>query len=105
MSEFQAWPSWRYGPNGASKLCENEAEVPKGWVDHPVAAEKLTEKAAKAETKPAGEQAGNADVDASGAPFDPALHAASRSLTSKGLWRMKVGVPRPAAPAAPNLDL
>lgn len=106
MSEFQAWPSWRYGPNGASKLCENEAEVPKGWVDHPEAAEKLTEKAAKtakeAETKPAGEQAGNADVDAAGVAFDPALHAASRSFTSKGLWRMKVGVKRPEAP---NLDL
>ena len=80
MSEFQAWPSWRYGPNGASKLCENEAEVPKGWV----------------ETKPAG------DVDAAGVAFDPALHAASRSFTSKGLWRMKVGVKRPEAP---TLDL
>lgn len=112
MSEFQAWPSWRYGPNGASKLCENEAEVPKGWVDHPEAAEKLTEKVAKpakeAEAKPAGEQAGNAemkpagDVDAAGVAFDPALHAASRSFTSKGLWRMKVGVKRPEAP---TLDL
>lgn len=105
MSEFQAWPSWRYGPNGASKLCENEAEVPKGWVDHPEAAEKLTEKAAKtakeAETKPAGEET-KADVDAAGVAFDPALHAASRSFTSKGLWRMKVGVKRPEAP---TLDL
>ena len=109
MSEFQAWPSWRYGPNGASKLCENEAEVPKGWVDHPEAAEKLTEKAAKAETKPAETKpAGDAgtkpagDVDAAGVAFDPALHAASRSFTSKGLWRMKVGVKRPEAP---TLDL
>ena len=102
MSEFQAWPSWRYGPNGASKLCENEAEVPKGWVDHPEAAEKLTEKTAKAETKPADGDAAKADVDAAGVAFDPALHAASRSFTSKGLWRMKVGVKRSEAP---TLDL
>lgn len=33
--EHQAWPSWRYGPNGESKVCESEADVPKGWVDHP----------------------------------------------------------------------
>lgn len=104
MPEFQAWPSWRYGPNGASKLCENEAEVPKGWVDHPEAAEKLTEKAAKAETKPVEKQAdaGAPETGASGAPFDPALHAATRTLTKEGLWRMKVGVKRPEAP---KLDL
>ncbi len=108
MSEFQAWPSWRYGPNGESVLCENEAEVPKGFKDHPAAFDK-PEKAEKAEeaqkapeeTKPTEAPA----VDASGAPFDPALHAATRTLTSAGLWRMKVGVKRPAAPAAPNLDL
>lgn len=105
MSEFQAWPSWRYGPNGESVLCENEAEVPKGFKDHPAAFDKpeKAEKPAKAaeETKPVEAPA----VDSSGAPFDPELHAATRTLTSAGLWRMKVGVKRPAAPAAPNLDL
>jgi hypothetical protein len=100
MSEFQAWPSWRYGPDGQSKLCENEAEVPKGWGDHPAQFEK-EEKPAKATEEPAADAP---DVDASGAPFDPELHAATRSLTKDGLWRMKVGVKRPEAPAA-HLDL
>lgn len=42
-----------------------------------------------------------AEVDAEGHAFDPALHAATRSKTKAGLWRMKVGVSRPA----PKLDL
>lgn len=28
------WPGWFYGPAGASKLCESEADVPKGWTDN-----------------------------------------------------------------------
>jgi hypothetical protein len=35
------------------------------------------------------------DVDAAGTKFDPALHAATKSKTKAGLWRMKVGVARP----------
>ena len=87
MSEFQTWPSWRYGPNGASKLCENEAEVPKGgWIirklpkSSPRRPQRLPRKLKPSlpvkETK--------ADVDAAGVAFDPALHATSRSFTSKG---------------------
>ena len=32
---MQEWPAWRYGPKGASEIFESEADVPKGWVDHP----------------------------------------------------------------------
>lgn len=45
------------------------------------------------------------EVDAHGHPFDASLHAATRSKTKDGLWRMKVGVKRPdPAPGFP-LDL
>ena len=33
------WPSWRYGPGGASKVCESAKDVPAGWSDHPSAFE------------------------------------------------------------------
>lgn len=29
------YPSWRYGPNGEARICNSEADVPEGWVDHP----------------------------------------------------------------------
>jgi hypothetical protein len=32
---FPKWPSWRFGPGGQSAVFESEADVPKGWVDHP----------------------------------------------------------------------
>ena len=108
MSESNAWPAWRYGPNGEADIFESEAAVPKGWKSHPSAFDKpeKAEKAEKAQKAPEEIKPAEAPaVDASGAPFDPALHAATRTLTSAGLWRMKVGVKRPAAPAAPNLDL
>lgn len=40
------WPSWRYGPNGASGVFDSAAEVPKGWADHPGAFETEDEPAA-----------------------------------------------------------
>lgn len=45
MSKHHAWPSWRYGPKGEAAVFESEADVPKGWHDHP---SKHTEKAPKA---------------------------------------------------------
>jgi hypothetical protein len=51
-----------------------------------------------------------AGLDAHGHPYDAAVHAGTGSKTKDGLWRMKVGVKRPA-PAegfpkvAPPLDL
>lgn len=29
------FPSWRYGPDGASAVFEREEDVPAGWADHP----------------------------------------------------------------------
>jgi hypothetical protein len=47
----QAWPSWRYGPNGESAIFQGDDEVPAGWLDHPA---KFNEpvKAADAITQP-----------------------------------------------------
>ena len=38
-----SWPSWRYGPDGASGIFNHAAEVPKGWKDHPGAFDKNAE--------------------------------------------------------------
>lgn len=29
------WPSWRYGPEGASGIFQSENDVPAGWVENP----------------------------------------------------------------------
>lgn len=102
-----AWPAWFYGPNNQAQVFESEALVPKGWHDHPskVSDEKPKPAPAPARTKtnpanPGDTQEGNGDatgvLDADGWPFDPAMHAATQSKTKAGLWRMKVGVNRPA---------
>jgi hypothetical protein len=31
----QKFPSWRYGPDGEAEVFTSEADVPKGWEDHP----------------------------------------------------------------------
>lgn len=33
-------PTWRYGPNGQAKVCYSEADIPKGWQDHPAKVKK-----------------------------------------------------------------
>jgi hypothetical protein len=72
-----------------------------------------TPPAEAAKTDPIGNQVGNApdagetqvELDAHGHAYDPALHAATKSKTKAGLWRMKVGVSRQdPAPGYP-LDL
>lgn len=45
------------------------------------------------------------ELDTDGHPFDPALHAATKSKTKDGKWRMKVGVKRPAPAPGYPLDL
>lgn len=38
MSDKQpdpGFPSWRYGPGGEAQVFQFEADVPKGWFDHP----------------------------------------------------------------------
>lgn len=94
-----SWPAWFYGPNNARDVFASESLVPKGWVDHPSKVTEEKPKAAPAATKPAPAASGGAapDLDADGWPYDPALHAATKTKTQAGLWRMKVGVSRPAA--------
>lgn len=112
---MEKFPTWAYGPNGKSGIFERAEDIPAGWTDHPSkvkaaapAATKPTAPAAPAaDTKPADTPSDEAaDVDADGHPYDPALHAATRSKTSAGLWRMKVGVKRPEPCTPPKtLDL
>jgi hypothetical protein len=52
----QSWPAWFYGPDGASMVCESEADVPAGWQDHPSKVDGVTEQAAPAEKTPATEK-------------------------------------------------
>jgi hypothetical protein len=97
------WPAWRYGPNGASGVFTNEKDVPAGWVDHPSKV-KDAPKAAPVTKTPAPAPANAPEVDAAGHPWSPELHSATKSKTTAGLWRMKVGVSRPA-PKIQALDL
>lgn len=102
------WPAWFNGPNGQTAIFEAPEDVPNGWTS---GAEKLSVKGASKPSpapkepakEPAKAPAADGEVDASGAPFDPALHAATKSKTKAGLWRLKVGVKRPEA--KPPLDL
>lgn len=106
--QHKPWPKWCVGPDGQGRAIASEAEVPEGWSYD--GQTKKSSKAppapppiGKAPTPPAPPAPpappGSPDVDASGAAFDPALHAATRTKTGAGLWRMKVGVARPTAPA------
>jgi hypothetical protein len=66
--------------------------------------------AAASAAKPSDETNKNADpstitLDADGHAYDPKLHAGTGSKTKAGLWRMKVGVKRPAPKTKPPLDL
>ena len=111
------FPTWAYGPGGQADIFHREEDIPAGWVDHPSKVEDKAAKPAKApepakqpakapepaktaETPPTGDAA---ELDAHGHPYDPALHAATRSKTKDGLWRLKVGASRPApAPGYPK---
>lgn len=56
----------------------------------------------------AGANASTVTLDANGHAYDPALHAGTGSKTKADLWRMKVGVARPAPAEGypkPMLDL
>lgn len=47
--------------------------------------------------------ANDGELDANGHPWDPEMHASTKGKTKEGLWRMKVGVSRPApAPGYPK---
>lgn len=100
------WPCWFSSPDGSqSVIFDHESDVPRGWTS---GAERLTvegisapapklEKPADTATAPLADT-----VDADGHKFDPAMHTGT--MTKAGLWRMKVGVKRPA-PITQPLDL
>jgi hypothetical protein len=104
------WPSWRYGPNeGEAQVFNSAAEVPKGWLEHPSLhkVEKLAAQPkapAPVNTKLA-QGGATTELDNHGWPFDETLHAATKTQTKDGLWRMKVGVKRPDAKPGYPLDL
>lgn len=106
------FPSWRYGPNGQAKIFNAAAEVPDGWHDHPhkvkAPAEKSPPPSPNTSTSKAPSGDAKPEIDAHGWPFDPKLHASTRTKTKAGLWRMAVGVTRPEPKAGfpkPALDL
>jgi hypothetical protein len=113
MSKTLTWPAWFSAPDGSkSAVFETPEDVPNGWTSgaekqsaggKPAKAAKTSEKAPEPK-KPEG-GAANAELDAHGHAYDPALHAATKSKTSAGLWRMKVGVKRPAPAPGYPLDL
>lgn len=106
---YQPWPSWATGPNGEREIFPSEGAVPAGWTHHGETKKGRTAPAAPPAPPPAAPSAPDGvEVDSAGTPFDPSLHAATKTQTSKGLWRMKVGVARPGdspppppAPPAP----
>lgn len=101
------WPAWFNGPKGESAIFEAPEDVPAGWTS---GAEKITvdgskpKPAAKVNVPPpanertatnAPEKAVKPVTDAHGHEWSADIHAASKSLTKAGLWRMKVGASRP----------
>lgn len=116
-----SYPAHFYGPNGQSAVFHREEDVPVHWHDHPskvVTPEKTGSKPLGVDTDkiPAPQRgsgpANPGDVsntlDAHGHPWDAKLHAATQTKTKDGLWRMRVGVSRPAPKPGypkPPLDL
>lgn len=102
----QEWPAWYNGPNGETKVFQAADEVPAGWT---TGAEKSPAPGAQpakaappppppAASKPpvAPKAATTDDLDAHGHPWTADLYAPTKTKTSAGLWRMKVGKSRPA---------
>ncbi len=98
------WPAWYSSPDGkSSEIFSSADEVPAGWT---TGAEKASLKPAKTEKAPLAQTGKSSDeIDAHGHPWSPNLHAASKSKTKAGLWRMAVGKSRPEAKPGYPLNL
>ncbi len=111
MDGQKNWPAWYSSPDGKqTQIFDRAEDVPAGWT---TGAEKaaLTKAAPSPPPSPTpspppaspappgapagGEKGDAAELDAHGHPWSADLHAASRSKTTAGLWRMKVGKSRP----------
>ena len=88
------WPAWFNGPKGETAIFDKAEDVPTGWTS---GAEKRTVKGSAPSPTPApAPDATDGDIDAQGWPWSADLHASTKAKTKDGLWRMKVGVTRPA---------
>lgn len=96
------WPAWFNGPKGETAIFDKAEDVPTGWTS---GAEKRTVKGSAPSPTPApaaapaavpAPAATDGDVDAQGWPWSAELHASTKAKTKDGLWRMKMGVARPA---------
>jgi hypothetical protein len=101
------WPAWFNSPDGKTAIFEKAEDVPKDWTS---GAEKQsagdpTKEPAKKKSKQEPVKQANTELDAYGHPYDPEMHAQTQSKTKEGLWRMKVGVSRPAPAPGYPLDL
>jgi hypothetical protein len=107
--QFQAFPAWCKGPNGESDVFEAEGDVPDGWTLPDGTTKGGKAKAPATATPPASPASAastdETEVDADGWPWSADLHAATKTKTSAGLWRMRVGVTRPAPKTTAPLDL
>jgi hypothetical protein len=56
MAESKSWPSWRYGPNGESRIFQKDDQVPKGWEDHPDKVKQPAKSTGKQPVQGAGNQ-------------------------------------------------
>lgn len=113
------WPAWYSSPDGKeSAIFDNAEAVPADWT---TGAEKAKPKRGNSDVSPApadpaltnanpnavssaaekadkqAASSGTEEFDAAGWPWSADLHASTKAKTKDGLWRMKVGVRRPAA--------
>lgn len=94
------WPKFMFAAGGKQQVFDKAEDVPaKGWYETPQEAD-AAERGGKAPTpaptpSPGAAAASEGEIDAAGWPWDPSLHAATKTKTAAGLWRMKVGVARP----------
>ena len=98
------FPAWFDGPNGEKQIFNSADEVSAGWT---TGAEKrpATKEPVSQTSTPTPTKSDIAELDAHGHPWSADLHSPTKSKTTAGLWRMKVGATRPdPAPGYP-LDL
>jgi len=93
---YKAFPAVCHGPDGANGVFSSEAEVPAGWKLPDGSTKGGKAKAPETPVLPVTETSGEPEIDADGWPWSEDLHATTKTKTSAGLWRMKVGVSRPA---------
>lgn len=106
------WPAWFNGPNNETRIFNSAGEVPPGWTS---GAEKRPALPGVTPVPPSpppppppapgAASPASVEIDAHGHPWSADLHAASKSKTTAGLWRMKVGKSRPAPLPGYPLDL